>query len=466
MEKALLGALLLEGGALARVGDLLEDKSFYKPAHTVIYGAMRALDGRREPIDLITVTEELRRQAKLEEIGGALYLTELLEATPSAANIEHYARAVHEKAMLRRMIALGTDISSKAFEPAARGDDVFEEFQQKLVNLISERRGRHAVKADVALHETIEYIQHRKESGGYLSGVGSGFDRLDDLTTGFGKGELVIIAARPSMGKTALAMNIARYAAEHHQCPTVIFSLEMEVRQLMLRMLATDAHINSNRLRSEARLTDDEYDRLWAAADRLAKLPIFLDDTAGIGIETLRARARQLWIEHNVGMLVIDYMQLIPMPSGRDNQQQWVAFVSASLKSLAKELHIPILCLSQLSRAPETRGGDRKPLLSDLRDSGAIEQDADVVMFIYRPWVYKDQTKSKKYDIGGVEYDISENLAEIIVAKNRNGPTGSFPLSFIGKYTMFASLTGEEPPAAGAAKPDGEGEDEDSEAGF
>jgi len=451
MEKALLGALLLDGSAFARVGDLLDDGSFYRPVHSMIFGAMRSLDQHHEPIDLVTVAEELSRQGKLDEVGSGVYLTELAESMPSAANVEHYARVVHEKAMLRRMISLGSETATAAYESSARADEIFEDLQRRLVHLIGERRGRHAVKADAVCHQTLEYVTHLKSSGKYLSGVGSGFDRLDDLTTGFNPGELVIVAARPSMGKTSLAMNIARAAADRHECPILVFSLEMEVRQLMLRMLSSEAHIGLQKLRTTARLSDEEYVRLAQGAARLAELPIFFDDSAGLGIETLRARARQLWIEHKIGMIVIDYLQLIQPPKMADNQQQWVAFLSASLKSLAKELGIPIICLSQLSRAPETRGGDRKPMLSDLRDSGAIEQDADIVMFVYRPEVYKDMIKGKQYEVAGQKYDI-DGLAEIIIAKNRNGPIGSVALSFVGKYTMFASLTSETPPLESAAE--------------
>jgi replicative DNA helicase len=459
MEKALLGALLLDGSALARVSDLLEESSFYRPVHAIIYGAMKSLDRHHEPIDLVTVTEELKRQNRLEEIGGPVYLTELAESMPSAANAEHYARVIHEKSLLRRMITLGTETASSAYESAARADEVFEDLQRRLVQLIGERRGRHAQKADAVLHLTMEYVTHLKASGQYLTGVGSGFDRLDDLTTGFNPGELVIIAARPSMGKTSLAMNVARAAAERHNCSVLIFSLEMEVRQLMLRLLSAESHIGLQKLRTTARLTDEEYLRLAQAAGRLAELPVFFDDTAGVGIETIRARARQMWIEHKIGMIVIDYLQLIQPPRMAESQQQWVAFVSASLKSLAKELGIPVLCLSQLSRAPETRGGDRKPMLSDLRDSGAIEQDADIVMFVYRPEMYKEFIKSKQHEIAGRKYDI-EGLAEIIVAKNRNGPTGSVPLTFVGKYTMFADLTTAEPPPPSEEGESYEGEEE------
>jgi replicative DNA helicase len=466
-EQALLGALLLDGSAFSRVADLLDENSFYRPAHSLVYTAMHALDAHHEPIDLVTVTEELRRMGKIEEIGGPVFLTELAEVVPSAANVEHYARMVHEKAMLRRMIAVSNEAAMQAYDSAARADQVFEGLQRKLVELLRERRGRHAVHVGDVLHETMEYVSQMKMSHEYVTGIPTGFRRLDDLTTGFNPGELIIVAARPSMGKTSLAMNMALAAAEHRNTPVAVFSLEMETRQLLLRMLSGESHIMLQRLRTPVKLKDEEWTRLANAAGRLAQLPMYFDDTAGLGIESLRTRARQLWMDHKIGLVVIDYLQLIQPPKMADNQQQWVAFVSSSLKALAKELGIPVICLSQLSRAPETRGGDRKPMLSDLRDSGAIEQDADMVMFIYRPWVYRDQTKSKKYEIGNTQYDINENLAEVIVAKNRNGPTGSAALSFLGEFTLFGEMTGETPP------PSAEGEEvyeqsesEDEGAGF
>jgi replicative DNA helicase len=320
--------------------------------------------------------------------------------------------------------------------------------QKDLVELIGQRRGRRALTANQVLLETILHIEHMREREGHVQGLVSGFPRLDDFTTGFNPSELIIIAARPSMGKTALAMNIAVGAAGDSGTPVAIFSLEMDVRQLVLRMLAGEAHISLQRVRT-GRMTREEYGRLSLAAGRLADLNLFFDDQPGLDISVLRARARQLWLEQKIGMIVIDYLQLITPPKPVDNQQQWIAYVSASLKNLAKELRIPIICLSQLSRAPEARGGDRRPLLSDLRDSGAIEQDADVVMFVYRPEYYKDMFKGKKdpkYQIGNREYPV-EGLAEIIVAKNRNGPTGSIPLTFIKEYTMFASLESDDVPA-------------------
>ncbi len=441
MERALLGALLSDGAAFARIAHLVEPESFYRPHHRSLFKCMGELDIRREPIDLITVTEELRRVGKLEEVGGVPFLSELAAEVPTSANIEHYAAIVHEKALLRNVIALSAEAATAATDPTARADVVFEKVQSDLVNLIGRRRGRNAISAWDAVKSTIDHIEVMKTREGHLHGLTSGFDRLDDFTTGFNPGELIIIAARPSMGKTALAMNIAVGAAHRGNASVAIFSLEMDVRQLVLRMLSGESHISLQRVRT-GRMTREEYSRLSMSAGRLADYQLFFDDTPGLDMSTLRARARQLWLEQRINLIVIDYLQLISPPKMPDSQQLWIAYVSASLKNLAKELKIPIICLSQLSRAPESRGGDRKPMLSDLRDSGAIEQDADVVMFVYRPEYYKDIYKGKKdptYEIGSHSYPI-QGLAEIIVAKNRNGPTGSVALTFLKEYTMFAPL--------------------------
>jgi len=464
MERALLGAMLLDGKAFPRIGHLIDATSFYRPAHGIIFSAMRELDSRYEAIDLVTVTEELKREEKLEQIGGSVALADLAEAVPSAANIEHYARIVHEKAVLRKLVSLGIESSNDAYEPAARADEVLEGLQSRLVDLIGDRRGQHSVSASDAMHQTMAYVEHMKSREGFLTGIGSGFDRLDDFTTGFSPGELVIVAARPSMGKTTLAMDMAKAAAAKYDKPVAIFSLEMEVRQLVMRMLSGEAHIPLQNLRT-GRLKKDDYIRLSTAAAKLAELPLYFDDQPGLEIGTLRARARQLWMEHDIGMIVIDYLQLIQPPVMADNQQQFVAYLSASLKNLAKELKVPVVCLSQLSRAPETRGGDRRPLLSDLRDSGAIEQDADIVMFVYRPEMYKDFIKGKNYEVAGTEYPI-EGLAEVIVAKNRNGPTGSVPLTFIGKLTTFQPITMEAPPVTAGDEETESGEFEDDSQPF
>ena len=461
-EKALLGAIMLDGTCFMQIRDLIEESSFYRPAHTLIYAAMAELDNHHEPIDMVTVSEQLKRRDKLEAVGGLLYLTELAEAVPSAANIEHYARAVHEKSLLRKVISLSQEAATDSYDPSARADEVFEKFQTKFVELIRQRRGHQAVSMKTVIHDTMEYIEHIKSSEGFLTGVGSGFALMDDYTTGFSPGEFIIIAARPSMGKTSLAMNIAVAAAEKYKTPVGVFSLEMEARQLTLRLLSSEAKINLKLLRSASRIRENDSTRMVLAAGKLRDLPIYIDDSSALGIGPIRARARQLWMEHKIGLLIIDYLQLIQPPKMADNQQQWVSFVSASLKALAKELGIPVICLSQLSRAPETRGGDHRPVLSDLRDSGAIEQDADLVMFVYRPEVYEktEDREKKKYKFGNKEYEM-KGFAEIIIAKNRNGPTGAFPLAFIGDYTMFADITDDLPPQMGGGSAGGSDEDDE-----
>ena len=461
MEKALLGALLLDGSSFARVADLLDEFSFYRPVHAMIYEAVRALDRHHEPIDLVTVCEQLRKDEQLDDIGGAVYLTELAESMPSSANVIHYAAVVQEKAVLRQLIALGTTTSEASYSPDARPSEVLESLQHNMVKLAGQRRAKAAVRIEDALKETLGHIEQIKSGGEYLVGLSSSFDRIDDLTAGFSPGELVIVAGRPSMGKTSLAMNIARSVAGYGTA-VLVFSLEMDVRQLMLRMLSSETKIPLQKLRTTARLTDEEYVRLSERASKLAEIPLFFDDSGSTSIEAIRSRSRQMWMEHKIGMVVIDYLQLILPPKIADSQQQWVAYLSASLKSLAKELGIPVLCLSQLSRAPETRGGDRKPMLSDLRDSGAIEQDADIVMFVYRPEIYKEFIKAKQYEVAGRKYDI-EGLAEIIVAKNRNGPTGNVPLAFLGRFAMFAPITDQSPQERPRMPEDVDG---DSAAGF
>lgn len=446
MEKAVLGAVMIDSDSFIRIRDLLDEKCFYRPQHATIFSAMAQLDNARQPIDLLTMTEALRQMGKLQEIGGELYLSQLTEVVPSSASIEFYARNVLEKAILRRIIALSAEITGAGYEPGAQSEDILEKLQTQLLQLIGQRRLAGAEILRTVMHETLEQIERTKERGGYVTGVGTGFDRLDDYTTGFQNGELIIIAARPSMGKTALALNIARNAAAMYKCGVAFFSLEMDRRQLAMRLLSSDGHIDNMRLRSSAKLRGEEYQQLSDAAARLSEFPIHIDDSAGIGVVEIRARARQLWMQHKIGLIVLDYLQLVQPPKPTDNQQQWIAYVSASMKTLAKELKLPVIVLSQLSRAPEQRGGEHRPVLSDLRDSGAIEQDADIVLFIYRPELYPQLYKGKKYKFKEQEYDV-EGLAELMIAKNRNGPTGNLLLSFKKEYTMFTPFTEEMPPA-------------------
>jgi replicative DNA helicase len=454
MERAVLGAVMIDSDSFVRVRDVLDASCFYRPQHATIFQAMIQLDSERQPIDLLTMTEALRQMGKVEEIGGEIYLSQLTEVVPSSASIEYYAQHVLEKALLRRIIALSAEMASAGYEADARSEELLENLQTQLMQLLGQRRlgGAEAIRA--VMHETLGQIEEVKKRGGYVTGVGTGFDRLDDITTGFQDGELIIVAARPSMGKTALALSISHSAASLYDKGVVFFSLEMDRRQIAMRLLSADAHIHGQRLRSSAHLRNEEMLHLSDAAARLSELPIYIDDTPGIGVTEIRARARQLYLQHQIGLVVLDYLQLVQPPKPVDNQQQWIAYVSASMKKLAKELRLPVVVLSQLSRGPEQRGGEHRPMLSDLRDSGAIEQDADVVLFVYRPALYPELYKGKKYKFQNEEYNI-EGIAEIIVAKNRNGPTGSFLLSFVKEYAQFSNLAGEVPPSP----------DEDEQAG-
>ncbi len=445
MERAVLGAVMIDSDSFVRIRDVLDANCFYRPQHATIFQAMAGLDSERQPIDLLTMTEALRQMGKLEEIGGELYLSQLTEVVPSSASIEYYAQHVLEKAILRRIIALSAEVASGGYEADARSEELLENLQTKLMQLLGQRRLGGAETIRAVMHETLGQIEEVKKRGGYVTGVGTGFNELDDITAGFQDGELVIIAARPSMGKTALALNIAHNAADYKK-GVVFFSLEMDRRQIAMRLLSGDAHIPGQRLRSSAHLRNEEMLHLSDAAARLSELPIYIDDTPGIGVTEIRARARQLYLQHHIGLVVVDYLQLVQPPKPVDNQQQWIAYVSASMKKLAKELRLPVVVLSQLSRGPEHRGGEHKPMLSDLRDSGAIEQDADVVLFVYRPALYPELYKGKKYKFQNEEHDI-EGIAEIIVAKNRNGPTRSFVLSFVKEYVQFNNMTGEAPPS-------------------
>jgi replicative DNA helicase len=460
MEKAVLGAVMIDSDSFVRIRDMLDEGCFYRPIHATIFSAMVRLDEAHQPIDLLTMTETLRQMDKLEEIGGELYLSELTEAVPSSANIEYYARSVLEKAVLRRIISLAAQTAGAGYEPGARSEELLEKLHAQLLQVMQRHLGG-AQTLRAVMHETVDQIEKIKARGGYVTGVGTGFDRLDDFTAGFRPGELIVVAARPSMGKTALALDIARNAAALYDRPVALFSLEMDMSQIAQRFLSADAHINSMRLRSSAKLRNEEWEELSAAAARLSELPVYIDDAPGIGITEIRARARQLWIEHRIGLVILDYLQLVQPPKLVENLQQWVAFVSASMKKLAKELRVPVVILSQLSRGPEHRGGEHRPMLSDLRDSGAIEQDADVVLFIYRPALYPELYKNKKFKFQDREYD-TEGIAEVIVAKNRNGPTGSFLLSFVNAYAQFSNLAEEIPPAPGGEEETGVPPDEES----
>ncbi|MDZ7261860.1 MAG: replicative DNA helicase [candidate division KSB1 bacterium] len=425
-EMAVLGAILIENEALSKVIEILDESCFYKTAHTKIYQAALKLYERNEPVDVVTLSAELQSRGELEAIGGSYYLTQLAESVPSAANVEYYAKIVLEKALMRKLITVATEISTESYEGQMGAFDLVDWAEQKIFTL-SERRLRKGFQhINPIMHETFETIESYHNRRGGVTGVPSGFERLDALTSGFQKSDLIIVAGRPSMGKTALCLNIARNVAVDYRIPVGIFSLEMAGYQVAMRMLCSEARVDSHKVRT-GRLPAEEWPKLSLSVGILAEAPIYIDDSPALGILEIRAKARRLKAEKDVGLIIVDYLQLVRGPQNAENRQQEISMISQSLKALAKELNVPVIALSQLSRAVESRGGDRRPILSDLRESGAIEQDADVVLFIYRPEVYGRSEE--------------EGIAEIIVGKQRSGPTGTVKLAFVKEYVLFANLS-------------------------
>lgn len=423
-EMAALGSVMIAAHAANTFFEILDDTCFYKDAHRRIFLAMRNLFERSEPIDVVTVSAELEKAKELEKIGGLYYLTELVERIPSAANIEQYCQIVLNKALLRKLIDVSGEIQQDCFEGGEDAYDVIDLAEKKIFTL-SERRKRRAFEhIRPILFQTMAIIDQYSAKADGVTGVPTGFKDLDKLLSGLQNSELIILAARPSMGKTALALNMARNAATFG-VPVGIFSLEMSSPQIAMRLLCAEAKVDAHLVRI-GKLPADQMHRLSHATGPLEKYPIYIDDSPAMSIMEIRSKARRLKVEHDIGLLVVDYLQLVHGVGRAESRQIEIAQISQSLKALAKELDMPVLALSQLSRAVESRGGERKPMLSDLRESGAIEQDADVVMFIYRPSVY-----------GPVEPG-QENDAEIIVAKQRNGPTDSVNLIFQKEYVLFA----------------------------
>ncbi len=422
-EMAVLGAILLQDEALDRAIELLDEQAFHKPAHRKIFCAARDLRERNEPVDVVTLSNELERRKELEQVGGSYYLTELVERTPSAANIEYHARIVLEKALRRRLIEVANEIALQAYEGEEQVYELIDQAEQKIFRLADRRLRKGFESINPIMHETFAVIDKFHQRRGGVTGVATGFSKLDELTAGLQNSELIVIAGRPSMGKTAFALNIAYHAAVHQGVTVGIFSLEMARHQLALRMLCTAARVDQHLVRT-GRLAEQDWPKLSTTVGYLAEAPIFIDDTPAISALEVRAKARRLKAQHDLGLLIIDYLQLMRGPSQVENRQQEISMITQSLKALAKELNIPVVALSQLSRAVEKRSEDRRPILSDLRESGAIEQDADVVLFLYRPEVYKEREQ--------------EGMAEVIIGKQRSGPTGTVKLVFIKEYVMFA----------------------------
>jgi len=424
-EQATLGSILLEKDSILNCIEILQPEDFYKSAHQIIYQCALDLFEKNQAVDLVTLTEELKKMKQLDDVGGASYLATLMSSVPTAANVVYYAKIVEEKAILRKLINHATQIVTMGYEEQEEArvlldkaeNLIFDVSQQKIKNFFSPLKD--------LLTESFEKIEDLYHSGNFITGVPSGFITFDELTTGFQRSELVIVAGRPSMGKTAFCLNIAQFAAMQHKIPVAIFSLEMSKSQIVQRMLCSEARIDTHALRRGI-MPEEDWPKLSLAAGRLSAAPIFVDDTAGISPLEIKAKARRLKAKHELGLILIDYLQLIQTGLKIENRQQEISQISRSLKGLARELNIPVIAVSQLSRAVEQRSNQR-PRLSDLRESGALEQDADVVVFIYREEYYKPKSSKK-------------GIAEVIISKQRNGPTGTVELAFLKEYTRFENL--------------------------
>lgn len=426
-EQSILGGILIENEAINRVMEILDADDFYRDAHRRIFNALINLSERDEPADLITLTNELRKIDQLDSIGGASYLASLIDSVPTAANIEYYARIVKEKAILRKLIQTSTEIITQSYEDRGDVEGFLDEAERSIFE-ISEKRVRpsfYPIREIVKQSfTTIEKLFKKKEA---VTGVPSGFKELDRMTAGFQPSDLIIIAGRPSMGKTAFCLDVAEYAAIGNKIPVAIFSLEMSKEQLVIRMLCSQANVEGTRLRT-GYLNESDWPKLTIAAGNLSDAPIYIDDTAALSALELRAKARRLKSEHGLGMVIVDYLQLMKGRARVESRQQEISEISRSLKALAKELNIPVIAVSQLSRKTEERTGN-KPQLSDLRESGAIEQDADLILFIYRDEVYNRS-----------EDNPNRGKAEVIIGKQRNGPIGKIDLAFLDKFTTFKDL--------------------------
>jgi replicative DNA helicase len=427
-EQYVLGACLEPGEAFAKALEVLEKEDFYKGSHRSIFLAMEELFSAGEPIDILTLSERLRKNNSLESIGGIEYLSLLEETAPTSAALTHHARIVRDKKILRDLIETASDIAVKSYDDSEETDVILDRAEQSIFRISEKKNKRSFFGIKEIIKRSFDSIEKLFDKPGMVTGVETGFTDLDKLTSGLQASDLIIIAARPSMGKTSFALDIARFAAMKRKIPTAIFSLEMSKEQLGIRLLCSDARISSQKLRTGFLKTTD-WPNLTAAAGRISESPIFIDDSPQLSTLDVRARARRLKSEHDVGLIIIDYLQLMHGHTAESRQLE-VSEISRGLKGLAKELDVPIVALSQLSRAVESRP-DKRPLLSDLRESGSIEQDADVVAFIYRDEFYNKDSQ----DAG---------VAEILIRKQRNGPVGDIRLAFIGDYTRFENYTGAE----------------------
>ena len=425
-EQAVLGSMLTDSEAAASAIEVLRVEDFYREDHKAIYEAILNLYNRAEPIDIITLKAELTSIGKFEQVGGIEYLAELPEKVPTTTNAEKYIKIVEDKSMLRSLIKTANEIQALGYDPMQEVEDIVDSAEKKIFNLVQGRNQKGYTAVKDVLVESFALLEKLYNQKQHITGVPTGFADLDYKTAGLHNSDLILIAARPAMGKSAFVLNIASYAAVKANIPVVIFSLEMSKEQMVNRILASEAMVDSNKIRT-GKIEDEDWNKIAEATGILSEAEIFIDDTPGISMTEIRAKCRKLKMEQNIGLVVIDYLQLIAGNSKRSgSREQEISEISRSLKILAKELNVPVIALSQLSRAPEQRP-DHRPMLSDLRESGAIEQDADIVMFLYRDDYYNEETDKK-------------NIAEVIIAKHRSGSVGTVELLWLSNYTKFANI--------------------------
>jgi len=427
-EQSVIGAILIDNDALPKTLEILDSGDFYKLSHRKIFNAMTELFERNEPIDLITLTDILKKKDEIEAIGGVSYLSSLIHMLPTAANIKYHAHIVREKALVRGLLRSANDIASKVYEDNLDAEDLVDYAEKSIFEISDKRIKVSFVTLKEVIKDSFEMIEHLYDKKETITGVPSGFKDLDDLTTGFQKGDLIVIGGRPSMGKTAFTLNIAQHVGVELREPVAIFSLEMAKEQLALRMLCSEAMVNSNSIR-KGFIKKEDWHKLTSAASNLTGAPIFIDDSSAITVLELRAKARRLKMEHGLSLVIVDYLQLMRGKGSFERREQEISDISRSLKALAKELSVPVIAVSQLNRSVESRRPPT-PILADLRESGAIEQDADVIIFLYRGEVYNKESK--------------KGHAEVIIAKQRNGPTGTVDLTFISSCTRFMNMTDRE----------------------
>jgi len=428
-EQAVLGCMLLDSDVIPTVTELIRSTDFYRDDHREICEAIIDITEKAGPVDIITVSEQLQSRGTLDAVGGLDYLAAITSAVPTTANARHYAKIVEEKSLLRKLIKAASEISAAGYEASEEAAFVLDKAEKSIFDILQKRSTQGFTHIKDVLLDTFIRLEELYNSKGFVTGIPTGFTDLDYKTSGLQNSDLILIAARPGMGKTAMALNIAQYAAVQKHVPVALFNLEMSKDQLVNRMLCSEVMVDSHKMRT-GKLEDEDWNKIARALAPLSEAPVYIDDTPGISVMDIRAKCRRLKLEKNLGLVVIDYLQLMQGRGRTESRQQEVAEISRSLKILAKELNVPVITMSQLSRGPESRN-DHRPMLSDLRESGAIEQDADIVMFLYRDDYYNPDTEKK-------------NIAEVIIAKHRNGSTGTVELRWFGEYTKFANLKKDE----------------------